>query len=235
MPEDDSNAPSTAAAKGWDGFAADPRTPENANYRASDSDRQHGFELLAEAYSDGRLGHEEYEQRLDDAMKARMLGDFPPLVADLLVPRRRFLPAAQHHVSSQSLEVEAKRAGRKAWMGWIGLAMLFNLIWFATVIGTGTFQYWWPFWPMLGTAIPTFLAAQAARHRALRLEPQPLYPAGRVPPGLVPPPVLGDQRPRPGFGFSMPPPPGLTAEQRMRWRHSQQQELRKRQPPPPGF
>ena len=230
MPHDESDAPMSAAAKGWDGFAADPRVPENAGYRASDTDRHHVFELLAEAYSDGRLGHEEYEQRLDEAMKSRTLGDLPHLIADLLVPRRRFLPAAQRP-SSASLEVEARRAGRKAWMGWIGLAMLFNVIWLATVIGTGSFIYWWPFWPMLGTAIPTFIAAQAARGRVLRPAPQPLYPPGQVPPELVPPPVLGGLPTLMGPGPRMMPPPGLTTEQRMRWLRHQQRSVRRQRPP----
>lgn len=230
MPHDESDEPISAAAQGWEGFAADPRVPENARYRASDSDRHHAFELLAEAYSDGRLGHEEYEQRLDEAMKARTLGDFPHLVADLLVPRRRFLPATRRP-SPAALEVEARRAGRKAWMGWIALAMLFNVIWLATVIGTGSFIYWWPFWPMLGTAIPTLIAAQAARAHIRNPQPQPLFPPGQVPPELVPPPVLGTPTPLLGAGPRMMPPPGLTPEQRMRWLR-RQQELLRRQPPP---
>lgn len=230
MPHDESDAPISAAAQGWEGFAADPRVPQNAEYRASDTDRHHAFELLAEAYSDGRLSHEEYEQRLDEAMKARKLGDFPHLVADLLVPRRRLLPAT-HRGSPATLEVEARRAGRKAWMGWIGFAMLFNLIWLATVIGTGSFIYWWPFWPMLGMAFPTFLAAQAARNRVLRPKPQPLYPPGQVPPGLAPPPMLSRLPGLTARGPRMMPPPGLTTEQRMRWLRQQQELLRRERPP----
>lgn len=240
MAEDDQDKkPASAASLGWEGFAADPRVPENATYRASDADRHHAFELLAEAYSDGRLNHEEYEHRLDLSLTASTLGDFPPLVTDLLLPKRRFLPA--NSVAAPDRVAEANRHVRQSWMGWIGLAMLFNLIWLATVLGSGTLFYWWPFWPMLGTAIPTFIAAQAARARALRPDPQPLYPPGQVPRAMIPPPVLRPPVLRPplsgsphqmhGFTAGLPrmmPPPGLTAEQRMRWLRQRQMEQERR-------
>ena len=193
--------PESASAKGWDGFAGDPRMSQNSTFRASDADRHHAFELLADAYSDGRLTHEEYETRLDAAMAARTLGDFPVLVADLLVPahRRQFmLPAPQDSGAS-----EAHRTRRGIWTGWIVMAVFFNLIWIATMVGSGSWVYWWPFWPMMGTAIPAVMSTLATR-RTSRPHPQPLYPPGHVPPQLVPPPLLGSGQAPPPLG----PPTG---------------------------
>ena len=36
-------------------------------------------------------------------------------------------------------------------IGWLGLAVLFNVIW---LFSSGIGSYYWPIWPMLGTAVP---------------------------------------------------------------------------------
>ena len=60
---------------------ADPR-PE-LSLRASDADRETYVKVLREAYAEGRLDGEEYEERMDAAYRARTYGDLLPLLADL--------------------------------------------------------------------------------------------------------------------------------------------------------
>ncbi len=51
--------------------------------RASDADRDKYAAVLQEAYAQGRLTPDEYEERLDACMRAKTYGDLSPLIADL--------------------------------------------------------------------------------------------------------------------------------------------------------
>jgi hypothetical protein len=51
--------------------------------RASDADRDRYATVLQEAYAQGWLSREEYDERLDACMRAKTYGDLQPLVADL--------------------------------------------------------------------------------------------------------------------------------------------------------
>jgi uncharacterized protein DUF1707 len=54
--------------------------------RASDADRERVVALLAEAASDGRLTLDEHATRVQDAYRARTLGDLAVLTEDLVAP-----------------------------------------------------------------------------------------------------------------------------------------------------
>lgn len=54
--------------------------------RASDADRERLVAVLREAYAEGRLGVDEYSERMDAAYRARTYSDLVPLVHDLPVP-----------------------------------------------------------------------------------------------------------------------------------------------------
>jgi hypothetical protein len=56
---------------------------ERSKFRASDSDREHVADRLRTALTEGRLTHEEFEERLRDALTARTYGQLDPLLADL--------------------------------------------------------------------------------------------------------------------------------------------------------
>src|SRR6185295_13720980 len=75
----------------WASFQHDPRDPAVAPLRASDADRNVVHGVLTEAFADGRLDREEYDERTAAALRARTLGQLPPLVVDL-VPDRPLLP-----------------------------------------------------------------------------------------------------------------------------------------------
>ncbi|MFV0429916.1 MAG: DUF1707 domain-containing protein [Arachnia sp.] len=135
----------------WSQFTADPRQPGVAGLRASDADRDALAELLAGAYSDGRLDSDEYQERLARGMQVKRIGEIQPLVADLvLAPAPAPLP-----------DQSPAKPPAKGWAvlrdvslrSWIGLAIMFNLIWL--MAGAG---YYWPMWPMLGTGIPVAMA-----------------------------------------------------------------------------
>ncbi len=65
--------------------------------RASDDDREHVVERLRNAVTEGRLTHEEFEERLHLALGARTYGQLDPLLADLpggeVVARSGYVPA----------------------------------------------------------------------------------------------------------------------------------------------
>jgi hypothetical protein len=56
---------------------------ERSKLRASDSDREHVADRLRTALTEGRLTHEEFEERLHDALSASTYGQLDPLLADL--------------------------------------------------------------------------------------------------------------------------------------------------------
>ena len=72
-----------AARDVWASFQHDPRDPAVASLRAADADRDIVHNVLTEAFADGRLDREEYDERTAATMQARTLGQLPPLVADL--------------------------------------------------------------------------------------------------------------------------------------------------------
>jgi hypothetical protein len=127
---------------GWASFQHDPRDPANAPLRAADVDRGVVQQLLTEAFADGRLDREEYDERASAALRARTLGELPPLVADL-VPDRPLLPAVPplSAASSDDLARLAQekwvRERREAVFGLLGSLVLFGaLALFLTL--------WWP-------------------------------------------------------------------------------------------
>lgn len=152
----------------WSGFSADPRTPEHANLRAADSDRERLTQIIGDAYAEGKLDQFEYDDRLSQAMAVRKLGEIPHLLEDLVVAE---VPAAVQHRRDRQVKLDRRRRTLEkrrrntivgAVSGWAGLAGLLTTIWLLTALSSGGFYYFWPIWPMLGTAIPTVTTIFAA-------------------------------------------------------------------------
>jgi hypothetical protein len=57
--------------------------PRDRNLRAADSDRESVADLLREQHLAGRLGSDEFQERLDRCYAARTYGELDELVADL--------------------------------------------------------------------------------------------------------------------------------------------------------
>lgn len=66
-------------------------TPDASSMRASDADRDQVATLLSHAYAEGRITHDEHDERLDAAMRAKTFADLVPLTSDL-VPLDKPLP-----------------------------------------------------------------------------------------------------------------------------------------------
>jgi uncharacterized protein DUF1707 len=134
----------------WHDFSSDPRRPESAPLRAADRDRAVVLAALGDAYADGRLTKEEYDERATAATAAKTLGDLPPLLADL-VPIAPGAPGtALDRATVESLDAQALRHWEKqrseALNGLLFIAVVTWVIWLVTS-GVGSFP--WPVFPTL--------------------------------------------------------------------------------------
>lgn len=105
----------------WHDRSSSPLSEGQADaIRAGDDDRDATAELLRTHHAAGRLSDDEFQQRLEQSMAARTLGEFRALAADLPVPRvRRPTPFARG------------LAGRRGPFGLrlLPVAVLFTLVW----------------------------------------------------------------------------------------------------------
>ena len=104
-------------------------------------------QVLDEAYAEGRLDREEFDERSDAARTVRTLGDIQPLLHDLVAarPTSNLVPA-----SRSDLEKAAQRhwqtKRREAAFSFLGASLITTTIWFATAWGKDGFDPYF-FWP----------------------------------------------------------------------------------------
>ena len=117
--------------------------------RASDSDRDHVISALQEAFAEGRLDHDELDARLTSAQTAKTYGELDRVVADLPVaPPTAAIPAVPPVRQTPVTNDESGNVGSR-WAVWLGVAVLVNVIWFATGVTSGHGpSYYWPIWVM---------------------------------------------------------------------------------------
>lgn len=110
--------------------------------RAGDADRDRTIGQLQDAFAEGRLTQEEFEQRLETAQQSKTFAELEPLTAD--IPKVKPKP-----VDPKQKEL-AKRSGdlRKGWSAWLGVSVLVNVIWGATALTSMSLPYYWPIWVM---------------------------------------------------------------------------------------
>lgn len=95
--------PGTAGAAGDDPAPVSRPAPTGpGGLRASDADRAKVANVLSTAYAEGRLTHEEHEERLDLAMRARTFEELVPLTTDL-VPLDRPLATTRERTAAGPL------------------------------------------------------------------------------------------------------------------------------------
>ena len=106
--------------------------------------------LLAEAYADGRLNREEYDDRAEVAGRARTLGELPSIVTDLVPQVARADSLAR--ASNEELRERALRAyeasRRQAFSGLVTFTAVLSVIWFVT--GGG---FYWPVFVILASGV----------------------------------------------------------------------------------
>ncbi len=156
--------PESGGGQSWSGFSADPRNPQYQQLRASDADRTKASGMLADAYAEGRLDNDEYNQRLDQVMSSKSLGELVPVLSDIT-------PEAVGQQSAPQAYAPSSDGGAKpGWLShfprwWISMAVMLNLIWLMTVLTSGHMIYYWPMWPMVGTAIPMIMGFMGGANR----------------------------------------------------------------------
>jgi hypothetical protein len=127
--------------------------------RASDADRDKTAALLREHHAVGRLTPEEFDERLDQALSAKTIGDLDALLADLPgidlyrlpdhgLPRRPPVPGHSSHLSAvASAGAAVHPHGRfspawgAAWGSWLSVSSVLVVIWLLSGAG-----YPWFLW-----------------------------------------------------------------------------------------
>lgn len=141
----------------WGDFTADPRTPQAAPLRASDRDRDVVSGVLTEAYADGRLNREEYDERADATAAAKTLGELRELIGDL-VPQTPVVASrsAIAGLSSDALHARAVQHWqselRQAITGFLIPTLVCWTVWLLTAMGAGMY-FPWPVFVTLGTGV----------------------------------------------------------------------------------
>ena len=158
----------------WESFRLDPRQPGHASMRASDADREIVRALLADAYADGRLTREEYDDRLSTLYGSRTLGEVSSLVTDLVPPDGP--PIA----SAPLLRADLRTRGARKWrrdveeslVAFLVPSIICTVIWIAVTSG----GFFWPVFPMLFLGlnlVRTVVQRESAIEReVLRLQKQ---------------------------------------------------------------
>ena len=122
--------------------------------RASDADRDIVLRTLGEAYAEGRIDRDEYDERADAVHGAKTLGELPRVLDDL-VPTSALAPYAGLGLDTRSLEEQAlarwERRRREAFMAFLIPTLICWVVWLLTSGPTG---FMWPVFPTIGTAVP---------------------------------------------------------------------------------
>ncbi len=138
----------------WGEFELDPRHPSFAPLRASDRDRELVSRVLTEGYAQGRLDREELDVRAAALASARVLGELPPLVTDL-VPLTPGATRGTRPLGPDDLRERAvakwERSRRDAIWTVLSASLICWVIWFALGLGTDRFDPGFP-WPLFVTA-----------------------------------------------------------------------------------
>jgi len=153
-------------------MASDP------NIRASDADRDRTAAALREHLAAGRLTTEEFDERLDKTYAAKTLGELDELMADL--PKTDPGPSADvslHRTDGPPLAgphsggpIEASQgrfspAWRAAWGSWLGISLLFFVIWLVSGASGGLWFLWVPAILGVGLLGRWLTGAPARNHR----------------------------------------------------------------------
>lgn len=147
------------------GFSVDPVTAPQL--RPSDADRSYVESTLHAARAEGRLTETELAERVGRTSSASTLGELLTLIDDVSVPTVAGPDSSRLPVVASPTPLPpvrpapadfrrgAQLAIPRAVASWLALALLFNVIWAFTLgISSSFHAYYWPIWPMLGTAIP---------------------------------------------------------------------------------
>lgn len=133
--------------------------PTDPTQRATDADRERTAALLSQAFRDGALRVEEFDQRLSQTYTADIRGDLDALTSDL--PQGWLNTVHAEEDASRRAERHRRRWHREARVYVKAMALLAG-IWLLTAVASGRpsgeLPYFWPIWPMLGWGIPLLIS-----------------------------------------------------------------------------
>ena len=139
----------------WSSFGRDPRVPDNQGLRAGDRDRDIVREAITEAYAQGRLTQDEMEGRLTSVLEARLLGDLPPIVSDLMPTQetasRQSLALANEQEIERRAQLRYRDQRRQALAGMLVPSLICLTIWIWSMVSSGGLIFPWPIFVILGT------------------------------------------------------------------------------------
>jgi hypothetical protein len=174
----------------WDEFTLDPRRPDAAALRASDSDREVVHRVLADGYAEGRLTKDEHDERTGRAGAAKTLGELPPIIADLVPTVVRRQPADLHAEAVERWQAQR----RQALLGlFLGPSLVCWVIWLLTSFDGTHFSPGFP-WPIFISVFALMRVGQLTAnkrdviaHEQAKLEKRELKALGRRKDGHPPP------------------------------------------------
>jgi hypothetical protein len=126
--------------------------PQQQPLRTSEQERDQVIATLSDHFSLGRLALDEFEQRVDQALRATTTAELTALLADLPVAQATspvptsVRPPAHRRTWAPSVVASAHPLSGGGWSSWWGTAVICLVIWLATSIASGSALYFWPFW-----------------------------------------------------------------------------------------
>jgi hypothetical protein len=134
----------------WERFPHDPRVGANAPLRASDRDRDVVTDVLATAYSEGRLTREELDERSDRAAAAKTLGELPSIVDDLVATSSSAIAPRDRRAEAERRYREQRR---QALFQFLTPTLICWVIWLSVLIGSHGTWFPWPVFVTIGTGM----------------------------------------------------------------------------------
>lgn len=134
----------------WQRFALDPRDPAHRDLRAADRDRDLVREVLSQAYVDGRLDHDDLEERSSRVDATTTLGALSALLDDL-VPAAGSSPELQQEARVRAEAERRYLKQRRDALGFFVLPSLVCWIVYLSVLLVGGTLFPWPLFVTLGT------------------------------------------------------------------------------------
>ena len=132
--------------------------------RLTDADRERAAAMLSQAFRDGMLRVEEFDQRLSAVYAATTVGDLDGVMRDLPHDWSEEVRTAEHAARRADRQRRGWQAGFRTYRG---VMLLLVGIWFVTSLGEfGTDSgeaFFWPIFPILGWGIPLFLSRPRRR------------------------------------------------------------------------
>ena len=136
----------------------EPRPTQNAPLRIGDAERDRAIAALGDHFAAGRLNAEEFEQRVDQAIKARFNSDLEPLFVDLPRTVEPTMDSRSHH-------------RQDAHLAWSPVVWFAPLIVICAVVAAVILSAPWLVWMFLWV----FLITGFFRHRRRHFGPPSRY------------------------------------------------------------